>query len=222
MADESKIRKRKLKMIVAGAVVILAVVVTLIGLKWQKREEAAKSIDHILLARSASGNGNFAESEKEYRIALDANDSDPVLWREYGYVLQQEQKKTDAVSAYEKTIEFDKEDATTQNLLGNLYRDLIQYDKSETAYKEAIRLSPTLLPAIINLSHLYALEGKNDEAIALLSGAYDGTKQRSELGLQLVAIYNHTGKKSEAKDAIARILQVDPENEKALALNETI
>jgi superkiller protein 3 len=184
---------------------------------WQKqnKESGSNSIDHLALARSASGNNNFAEAEKEYKTLLSTASDDSALWREYGYVLQQQRKREEAVSAYEKALSMNKDDATTQNFLGNLYRDLNQYDKAETAYKEAISLNPNLLPAVINLAHLYTLQGKTNDAIALLASVYDGTKQRSEIGLQLSAAYLRNNNATEARAALDKILNLDPENEKA-------
>lgn len=219
---EKKIRKKKLAIVIVISVLIVVVLVGLIVRQWRIHDEAIKSIDHLALARAASGNSNFTEAEKEYKILLNNSENDDVVWREYGYVLQQEKKKDEAAVAYERALAIKKDDATTENFLGNLYRDLIQYDKAETAYRTAIELSPNLLPAIVNLGHLYILEGKPDQAISLLSAAYDGTRQRSEIGLQLASVYKNNGKTAEAKATVVKVLKADPENVQALALEKAL
>ncbi|MEO1404045.1 MAG: tetratricopeptide repeat protein, partial [Cyanobacteria bacterium J06635_1] len=48
----------------------------------------------------------------------------------------------EAISAYEKAIELDPDDATAHYNLGNTYKALKRYDEAISAYEKAIELDP--------------------------------------------------------------------------------
>jgi tetratricopeptide (TPR) repeat protein len=53
------------------------------------------------------------------------------------------------------------------NFLGVLHFERTEFDKSLAAYREAIRLSPRYLGAILGMAHSLRMLGKLDEAIAI-------------------------------------------------------
>lgn len=210
---------RKRRLILAGLGLVL--VLGILGFGIYQKVEKEKNLDHLALAREALARNDLALAEKEYLIVLKTRDNKSV-WLELGYTYQQDKKKTEAVEAYQKSLGGSKNDASAYNMIGNMERDLGQYDKAEEAYKKALELNNNLMPVVVNLGHLYGLEQKNDQALSLYLKYYDGTKARSTIGLQLTSLYAIMGKKSEARGVINQVLAADPENKQALALAKEI
>ena len=78
-----------------------------------------------------------------------------------------------AFTEYEQAQLLNADRPESQANLGNYYLGRRQFEKSEHAYKEAIRLTPVFGQAYVNLADLYRGQGREDDAEQLLR---DGTK----------------------------------------------
>lgn len=209
-----KINKHTL--ITSGIIVLaLVLVVTFVIPPVVARYSPRYYSRHLLSAQTALSANDLTKAEKEYNIALKYKKHDAVIYRDLAFIYQQQKKDDAAATANEKYLATDEVDATTWNSLGNTYRELKQYDKAEQAYRKALSLNPSLTLAVINLSHVFELSNKTDKAIVLLNERYDGSRQKSEIGLRLGLLYKQAGKTSEAKATIQKVVDADPENKKA-------
>jgi tetratricopeptide (TPR) repeat protein len=214
---------RVLRVILALVVIAVIVSVSVLAIsKTKNRVTERKLTTSLAQAREAVGNNDVAKAEELYKVIVALPTATGREWRELAFVYQLGKKKTEAIDAYERSLAIDPNDATSLNSVANLYRDLNQHEKAEAAYQKAISLNPRFVTAIINLSHLYNLQHRYEDSIALLKTHYDATKQKSELGLQLVATHVLAGQTKEAKQIVNQVLAVDSENEKALHLSETL
>ncbi|MEK9156045.1 MAG: tetratricopeptide repeat protein [Patescibacteria group bacterium] len=206
-----------------GIIVLAAAVITG-GILWfaagrsEQRQSAPESVDHLEQARNASGTGDFAKAEEEYKKAFETKVPTAKEWSELAYVYQMEQKKSEAISAYESAVRDGTDNAGVLNNLGNLYRDAGHYDKAEDYYKKAVTAGRGFSAAIVNLSHLYNIQQKYDESVRLLLEYYQGTAAQSEIGLQLISTYRAMGDLTQAKKTAQAFLDLHPDNKQAAAI----
>ncbi|MBT7952668.1 MAG: tetratricopeptide repeat protein [Gammaproteobacteria bacterium] len=108
--------------------------------------------------------------------------------------------------------------------LGNLYIDLTRYDDAEHAYKKAIELERSFVPAFVNLADLYRLQNSEQKAESTLREAIAVNDHVSAvhhaLGLSLVRQKRY----EEGLLNLERASQIDPVNTQynyvyAVALN---
>ena len=78
-------------------------------------------------------------------------------------------------------------------------------------YEHALRVKPLSLDAAANLAVIEANAGNVDRAIALWKSAFERAPGRSSLGLNLARALCLSGKGDEAKAAIARVLEFNPD-----------
>ena len=85
-----------------------------------------------------------------------------------GFKPGQEQVLGQAIEEYIQAQAFNGERPEAQVNLGNLYTDLGESEKAQTAYREALRLQPAYVPAYINHAQLLSEQGREQAAQALL------------------------------------------------------
>lgn len=94
------------------------------------------------------------------------------------------------IREYIRTQEFNGERPEAQVNLGNLYRDMKQSVRAETAYRKALRLQPRFVPAYLNLAQMLVDQGRESEAAELLRAGIgqvpDSADLHHALGLSLV------------------------------------
>ncbi len=79
--------------------------------------------------------------------------------------LRQARRNEDAARCLARVVELNPRLPGVHNNLGNIYRELLQADRSEHHLLKAIELQPGLPEALNNLGALYAEQGRVEEAI---------------------------------------------------------
>lgn len=192
--------------IIVGAVIVLAVIIA--GKQHTTPNAQGTSSNPVvisyskklpLLKQAAKKNAKSSGAHSSYAEAL--------------YIVGD--KKT-AAAEYEAALTIDPKNATNQNNLGNIYRDLANYPKANTAYHAAIDLAPSDQKAYLNLANmqLYS-EKKPTDAIATYQLALRKLGNSPQLELLLGLAYEQNGQKAEARSSYQRILQSDPTNQAA-------
>jgi Flp pilus assembly protein TadD len=199
---------------------VLGIVFLFLGYKVHYK--ARVKIDHLARARAAFAANDFKLSEKEFVSALAESGVPGTVWRELGLAYQEDHKRDEAIKAYEKSLSFQANDPFTLNVLGNLYRDKGNYVRAETTYKQALNNGNKLVPVIVNLSQIYVLEGSKDKAIDSVLTYYKGSKEQAELGLRLAYLYHLNGQNDLAKSVIEQLLKVDPTNNRAKNIQQSL
>lgn len=211
---KSKTTKR-LSILIGSILIALALITAgFYTVKFVKQNNAPKP-DHLALARDASSTSDYAKAESEYLAYIKERGEDPKIGKELAFVYQYEHKSDDAIAQYEKSLTTSElRDVGSVNNLANLYRDKQQYDKAEQLYLEAITKNANFTLAMINLNHLYILQGQYDKAIALMQKYFDNTKQKIEIGIQLYSDYKLANKSTEASNLLNELKRLDPDNPK--------
>lgn len=94
--------------------------------------------------------------------------------------------------------------------LGVMYTDLGKPSQAERAYRTAIQLDPTFLPAQINLSNLLNQTGRDQEAEQVLRQAVSRSADHGELHYNLGLLLAEMGKLEEAVQVLARAADLMP------------
>ena len=81
------------------------------------------------------------------------------------------------------------DDAEALNLLGSIRLQQKRFAESETLLRRAITLSPKLLPAYINLAHVFHAQDENDKEIAALLDASRVAPKDAQVNCDLAAAY---------------------------------
>ncbi len=178
-------------------------------------QKQKSNTDYLALARQALSDKDLGQAEEYYLKVVNAASGDKTAWRELAGVYQKEDKKEEALKAFGNSLENSAADASALNSIANLHRDLRHFDQAEQAYLQAVKYNPNYLTAVINLAHLYELNGKSDQTVSLLEKYYDGSKTKGNIGLQLANSYKLSGRSDKAKKTVEMVLKADPDYEAA-------
>jgi tetratricopeptide (TPR) repeat protein len=99
------------------------------------------------------------EAEQLYGEMMQASPSDPNLYLNYATMLANNNKPRRAIEVLEQARENSTVNGELLDMLGQLYRDEYQYDKSVTAFKDAVTIQPSVWNFRYNLGVTYARMG---------------------------------------------------------------
>lgn len=97
-------------------------------------------------------------------------------WTNLGIIYAKSNRNPQAIAAFIKAVELNRDDATAYNWLGILYRQMKDYARAESAYIAALKADPDLGLAHLNLGILY------DEYLKRPSAALPHYKDYLRLG----------------------------------------
>lgn len=201
-------RRKKLVIIVVVVVVVLAALLAYLIFKPEKKEELSNNpiiagYEKQLpsLEKKVDDNPKDAQSVQDYAVALYATGD-----------LQASKEQ------YEALVKLLPKDATARNNLGNVYRDLKEYDKAVEAYQKAIELDSKNVNAYTNLANLYIYTlDKKDLGIKTYQDALKALPDNLELKILLGIAYEQNDDKSNAREQFEAVLASDSDNAAAAA-----
>jgi len=147
--------------------------------------------------------------------------------------LMAEEKYSDALAVYQKLTDLMPDDAENYLRIAQIYRELHDLGKAEDSLVKARQFAPGSLEVMYNEAMLYQAQGRNEDAIRVLSDAVTGIKAQPQgapsrahsLGIlyqQLGQLYRDTqnyqaaiytyqelGRLGEEEDRRARLLMMD-------------
>jgi tetratricopeptide (TPR) repeat protein len=85
-------------------------------------------------------------------------------WFNYGNICSREGNEKEAINAFLKVIELDKNDKRAWFNLGNSYWNRGLFQDAENAYKESLKIDPNNFFALLNLGNVLESQGKHKEA----------------------------------------------------------
>jgi len=99
--------------------------------------------------------GNRPQAIENFRIAASLRPDYPEAHANYGAILAEADDFAGAAQELELAVKYAPRSAGTWLDLGNAYRGLQAFEKSETAYRKALELDPAMNDARFNLAVLY-------------------------------------------------------------------
>jgi Flp pilus assembly protein TadD len=132
-----------------------------------------------LLGDAYTQTHDLAKAEQAYRKAVDLDPSELSHQRGLGQTLMSEEKFSDALVVYEQLADLMPDDSDVYLRIAQIYRELRQLDKAEENLVKARQYAPGSLEVMYNEAMLYQAQGRNEDAIRVLSDAVAGIKGQS-------------------------------------------
>jgi len=186
-----------------------------------------------LLGDAYTQSHDLPKAEAAYRKATELDPSELSHQRGLGQTLMAEEKYSDALAVYQKLTDLMPDDAENYLRIAQIYRELHDLGKAEDSLVKARQFAPGSLEVMYNEAMLYQAQGRNEDAIRVLSDAVTGIKSQPQgapsrahsLGIlyqQLGQLYRDTqnyqaaiytyqelGRLGEEEDRRARLLMMD-------------
>jgi Flp pilus assembly protein TadD len=157
-------------------------------------------------ARTAQGNGNWAQAERLYRQVLESNPNSAETWNALGVVLNREERFQDAAAAFQKAVQFAPQ---VEGLKLNLGIALFRANQFSEAAKQLEKVQSQ--PQARQLLALALVEtGDYNRAIGLLRELTRDSDDVS-LHLALATAYTRVHRNADSEAAIAHMLSVVPD-----------
>jgi tetratricopeptide (TPR) repeat protein len=186
-----------------------------------------------LLGDAYTQSHDLPKAEIAYRKATELDPSELSHQRGLAQTLMAEEKYTDALAVYQKLTDLMPDEADNYLRMAQIYRELHDLGKAEDNLLKARQYAPGSLDVMYNEAMLYQAQGRNEDAIRVLSDAVTGIKGQPQgspsrarsLGIlyqQLGQLYRDTqnyqaaiytyqelGRLGEEEDRRARLLMMD-------------
>ncbi|HWY43613.1 MAG TPA: tetratricopeptide repeat protein [Candidatus Sulfotelmatobacter sp.] len=134
-----------------------------------------------LLGDAYTQTKDLAKAEAAYRKATELDPSELSHQRGLGQALLSEEKYPEALKVYQKLSDLMPDDSDVYLRIAQIYRELHQLDKAEETLTKARQYAPGSLDVMYNEAMLYQAQGRNEDAIRVLSEAVKGVKGQSEV-----------------------------------------
>lgn len=139
-----------------------------------KRSPSPAMLD--LLGDAYTQSHDLPNAETAYRKAVELDPSELSHQRGLGQTLMSEEKYPEALEVYQKLTELMPDDADVYLRMAQIYRELHQLGKAEDNLVKARQYAPGSLEVMYNEAMLYQAQGRNEDAIRVLSDAVTGIK----------------------------------------------
>ncbi|HJZ65555.1 MAG TPA: tetratricopeptide repeat protein [Candidatus Acidoferrum sp.] len=133
-----------------------------------------------LLGDAYTQTNDLAKAEGAYRKASELDPSELSHQRGLGQTLLSEEKYQDALKVYQRLADLMPDDSDVYLRIAQIYRELHQLDKAEETLTKARQYLPGSLDVMYQEAMLYRAQGRNEDAIRVLSEAVAGLKNQSD------------------------------------------
>jgi tetratricopeptide (TPR) repeat protein len=171
------------------------------------------SEDPPLKAQTRFAAGQLAESQGDYKVAVEQYWEAVKLEPKYkealyrlGIVYCHLQHYPDAIVAWKEYIKATGGDATGYSNLGFCHELAGQFGEAEEAYKKGIAKDPTSNPCRVNYGLMLARNNRIAEATLQLQTVLTP----AEIHYNLASVFEHEGRKAQARTEYRRALDADP------------
>ncbi|MFK7957793.1 MAG: tetratricopeptide repeat protein [Lysobacterales bacterium] len=163
---------------------------------------------------------NLGDFQGALESAQQALQLDYKLYSERKFMLkaniQAVQGRTEqAMWMLERWAEIHPQSAEAHSLLGNNYLTLRELDKAKVAFERLLELEPGQRRTLLSIASILRLEGKVDEAIALINDYIADQPESAEAHMDLANTYIQAGKFEQAREAFEEAAFLDDNNARA-------
>src|SRR5579863_3416900 len=132
-----------------------------------------------LLGDAYTQTKDLPKAEQAYRKATELDPGELSHQRGLGQTLMSEEKFPEALIVYQKHAEAVPDDADIYLRIAQIYREMHQLDHAEENLLKARQYAPGNLEVMYNEAMLYQAQGRDEDAIRVLSDAIAGVKGES-------------------------------------------
>jgi len=163
----------------------------------------------------AQKNRNLEEAESIYKELFNLNIKNPILYFNYGYLLETTKNYKKANEIYLKAINDFPNDPNFHNKLALLRKNQGKYKEAEKLFIKTIEIDKSFENGYINLGNLY-VDLKNIEKAEKIYRQVLRINSNSELGcLNLGTILVDKGELEEAKELFLKTININPQSANA-------
>jgi tetratricopeptide (TPR) repeat protein len=173
---------------------------------WKDAQDAYTKADYARSAKLLEGTGI---------------PTDPTRLKIYAESMLATRQYDKALPAYEKLFDV-KKDPDVKIKIGNIYNEKKnpEYDRAEKAYQEVIANHPSYVQAYINLSTMYKVQSRTDNAIAAAKKGVKANPTSVSLYELLVAMTMDKKDSTDFKEAVAKLKELNPSDQLLVVVNE--
>jgi predicted Zn-dependent protease len=171
-----------------------------------------------LEAESFEAHGQWDNAVVEYKKILTEYPKLPGIHYRLGRIILSKPSTAttaeDARKEFEAELKIDPSNAAAEFMLGDLARQLQQWDEAIAHFSRASKLDVDFLEAYLGLGMALNAEGKYSDAIAPLANYTKGAPEDPAGHYQLAMAYARTGHKDEAERELARQRELNAKMDK--------
>ena len=176
---------------------------------FKQRQNDAQLIDLLGMSSIKLENFNNAENYFNKLILLNKNPENLYI---LGNIQKKLKKFDNAIISFEGAIKLNSNFTEAYNNLGSTQKSLKKYEEAIMNYKKAISLKKNNLEAFYNLASLFFLLENYVEAIDYYKNIINLEARHEEICEKYTICLFKTGKKSEIKDFVLKIISKYPKN----------
>lgn len=120
----------------------------------------------------------------------------------------------ESLAYYEKSIEYNKNNALVWSNMGTCHYNLGNFDKAKSCYMQAVKLNPRMIDAHRNLGAMFAMKRQFNEALQQFDEALQYDANCAICYFYKGKVHEDMGKPIEAKPFLEKAYQLDPKLKK--------
>ena len=155
--------------------------------------------------------GRFDDAEKLATSITQKYPTHPFSWKVLGAVLKQTGRIIESLTAMQKSVQLEPQDAEAHSNLGVTLKELGRLDEAEASYRQAIALKPDYALAHSNLGVTLKELGRLDEAEASYRQAIALKPDYAEAHYNLGNMLKDLGRLDEAEASLQQAIALKPD-----------
>lgn len=164
-----------------------------------------------LLAEIYERTGRVDKTSEAFRLSLEQKFSYFTLYN-YALFLKRTGRNQEALTLVKSAEESRGDVDRARPMLSEIYFILQEWNEAERLSQELMEERPWEAKWYVQLSRIYQIRGKNQEALVLLTKHYEKFSDNPEYLLRLGILCNVTGQRAREGEAFQRMIQVAPED----------
>jgi eukaryotic-like serine/threonine-protein kinase len=154
---------------------------------------------------------NWADAEREFKLALAANPNNEHAHHWYSHFLMSRGRPDESLAESKRALELAPVDVVLNVHLGWHYMMAHQYELAAEQFKRTAEMDPNFVQAPWYLGLTYEQMGMYKEAVTELERAAALSKQNTEIKAALGHAYAVTGRKAEAEQILKQLKELSTE-----------
>lgn len=178
------------------------------------QSRTAKALEQKEQAKQLMKTGNWGQVNTLLQNSVANNPKDPEAEFLLGISFYNLHNYPAALAHLESDLKLDPGNMQARLMMGNVYRDMQQYDKAEAAYRDLMGRAPDYAQAYLNLARMLKENKRPKDALAVLEQG-SARVQGPDVWLELGQEYQNAKLPDKARAAYQNALKVDPNNQQA-------
>ncbi len=165
----------------------------------QQAVQLAPSVDGLYyLSRALNQSGNSESALSNLRRILDVQANHRPSMMLTAEILQAQQRYQEAEYEVTRLLKAHPQDALAYNLLGDIQKNLKEYDKALVSYEKALKLNTKLSQAALSRTNIYLEQNQEEKALSELKTRFEQDAENTAI---IAALFNFHMKQKNYEEA---------------------